>query len=182
MDLYGQPIPVPERRMSAVGKEMHLDLGNGVTATLLHSPGHAPHQISVMLDRSKSLLTADAVGVVYPNMKILIPTTPPPSLDPKLLVETVNRLSQMDPQRLLVPHFGLREDPESVFERTKERMSAWVDEIGAMKKKGLSFDEITNQMVEEVRRELDGGDMPIYAKVLVRTSTMGIAHYLDKNL
>jgi len=182
MELYGKPIPVPESRMTAVGKEMHLDLGDGETATLMHSPGHAPHQISVMLDKPRVLLTADAVGIAYPNMDVLIPTTPPPSFDPKMLVDTVNQLSQLDPHSLLIPHFGVRDDPASIFERTKEGMMDWLEKVGNMKKKGHSLDEIANQMVEDVRSGSGNGEMPIYAKVSVRTSVMGIVHYLDKNL
>lgn len=181
IDLYGTPVPVPRERMTAVGEEMALDLGNGVTATLMHSPGHAPHQISVMLDRQKILLTGDSVGVVYPGMRLLIPTTPPPSLEPKLLTDTVDRLSQLDPRLLLVPHFGAKNDPAFVFESTKDKMAQWVKKIGSMRNEGLSFDEIAERMVSEVTIEAGVGDLPIYAKVLVRTSVMGIHHYLEKN-
>jgi len=181
VDLYGIPVPVPESRMTAVGEEMTLDLGNGMTATLTHSPGHAPHQISVMLEKQRILLTGDAVGVVYPGMKLLIPTTPPPSLDPKVLSDTVDKLSQMDPSLLLVPHFGAKDDPRFMFERTKEKMTDWVRKISTMRNAGLSFDEIAEKMVEDVQTEAGNGELPIYAKVLVRTSTMGIHHYLEKN-
>lgn len=181
IDLYGTPIPVPERRMTAVGEEMALDLGNGITATLMHSPGHAPHQISVLLDRPKILLTGDAVGVVYPGTKVLIPTTPPPSLDPKALSDTIDRLSQLEPSLLLVPHFGVRDDPRFVFESTKEKIAGWVKKVSAMRNEGLSFDEIAEKMLDEVTTEAGNVELPIYAKVTVRTSVMGINHYLEKN-
>jgi glyoxylase-like metal-dependent hydrolase (beta-lactamase superfamily II) len=181
MDLYGPPIPVPEARMTAVGKETHLDLGQGMTATIIHSPGHAPHQISMMLDKQKLLLTADAVGVVYPGMKFLIPTTPPPSLDPKALVDTVNQLEQMDSLALLVPHFGVRTDSEYVFRETKDKMEDWVEAVRKMRQSKLTFDQIVDRMVEEVRAEAGGGDLPIYVQVLTRVSVMGIDHFLGKN-
>ena len=181
IELYGIPLPVPGERMTAVGEEMSLDLGGGTTATLMHAPGHAPHQICVMLDRQKVLLTGDAVGVVYPGMKLLIPTTPPPSLDPRLLSDTVDRLAQMDPSMLLVPHFGAKDDPGFLFDNTKAKMSDWVAKIASMRNKDLGFDQIAESMVAEVAAEAGVGDLPIYAKVLVRTSTMGIHHYLQKN-
>ena len=179
--LYGIPTPVPRERMTAVGEEMSLDLGNGMSATLLHSPGHAPHQISVMLERQKVLLTGDAVGVMYPGTKLLIPTTPPPSLEPSVLLDTVDRLSQLAPRTLLVPHFGAKDDPEFAFESTRRKMEEWIGKIRSMRNAGMGFDEIAESMVADVAAEAGIVELPVYAQLLVRTSTMGIHHYLEKN-
>lgn len=181
MELYGSPDPVPAGRITSVGEEYHVDLGDGMTATLMHSPGHAPHQISVMLDRTKALLTADAVGIVYPGMKALIPTTPPPSFKPDELVATVARLRQMTPSELLVPHYGTRSDVDWVFDRTVELVRGWVEQVKGYWKKGETLDETSERMEAEVRKDSGVGDLPIYAKVSVRTSVMGIRHYLEKN-
>jgi len=181
MDLYGSPQPVPQGRVTAVGKESHLDLGDGLTATLMHSPGHAPHQISVMLDDTKALLTADAVGIVYPGMRSMIPTTPPPSFNPAELVSTVGSLRQTTPSELLVPHFGTRKDVDWVFDKTSELVKAWVDKVKELWKRKASLDEAAEVMQREVEREAGVDDLAIYAKVSVRTSVMGIMHYLDKN-
>ncbi len=181
VDIYGIPVPVPEERMSAVDEEMELDLGDGAKATLMHTPGHAPHQISILLEGQRMLFTGDAVGVLYPGVNFLIPTTPPPSLDPKLLSDTVDRLSQMDPTILLVPHFGAKDNPSFVFESTKEKMDDWVGKIRSMMNAGLDFDTIAETMVKDVTDEARVGELPIYAQVLVRTSAMGIHHYLEKN-
>jgi len=180
MGLYGTPDPISAERITAVGKEAHLDLGDGVTATLIHSPGHAPHQISVLLDGSKTLLTADAVGIVYPDMKALIPTTPPPSFDPAALVATVGALRQTAPSELLVPHFGVRKDVDWVFDRTAELVQLWVDKVKILRKKGMSLDEVSEAMEGDVMRDAGVKDLAIYAKVSVRTSVMGIIRYLER--
>lgn len=181
MGMYGKPDPIPQARITAVGKESHLDLGDGLTATLMHAPGHAPHQISVMLDDTKALLTADAVGIVYPGMKALIPTTPPPSFNPSELVATVGQLRQTTPRELLAPHFGTRKDVEWVFERTTELVMSWVDQVKTMWKQKATLDEVAETMEKTVAEDAGVKDLPIYAKVSVRTSAMGIMHYLDKN-
>jgi len=181
MELYGAPEPVPADRVTAVGKEAHLDLGDGLGATLMHSPGHAPHQISVMLDRTRALMTADAVGIVYPGLKALIPTTPPPSFSPNELVATVGNLRQTTPKELLAPHFGTRNDVDWVFDRTIELAQQWVEEVRALRRRGMSLDEASEVMEGEVLRDSGVGTLPIYAKVSVRASVMGIMHYLDKN-
>lgn len=182
MGLYGSPEPIPLDRMTPVGKELHMDLGEGLTATLIHSPGHAPHQISMMLDGTKNLFTADAVGIVYPGMETLIPTTPPPSFDPNQLVSTVRSLRQLGATRLLTPHFGARTDVDYIFDSTEEKVTRWVKDVGDMKGRGASLDEAAEAMELRVEREAGVSELPIYAKVSIRTSVMGIMHYLSKNV
>lgn len=181
MGLYGLPDPIPAARITAVGREAHIDLGDGLTATLMHAPGHAPHQISVMLDDTKALLTADAVGIVYPGLKALIPTTPPPSFNPPELIATIGQLRQTMPRELLVPHFGARNDVGWVFDRTAELVLEWVNRVKEMWKQKATLDEVAEKMEQTVINEAGVRDLPIYAKISVRTSAMGIMHHLDKN-
>lgn len=181
MELYGLPEPISPERVTPVGKEEHLDLGDGLTATLIHAPGHAPHQISVLLDDTKALLTADAVGIVYPGMKALIPTTPPPSFNPRELVSTIDSLRQIEPAELLVPHFGTRKDVGWVFTRTAELVERWVEQVKEEWKKGKPLDVVAEKMEGEVKKDAGIQDLELYAKVSVRTSVMGIMHYLGKS-
>jgi glyoxylase-like metal-dependent hydrolase (beta-lactamase superfamily II) len=181
MGLYGTPEPIPAERITSVGEESHLDLGDGLTMTLMHSPGHAPHQISALLDETRALFTADAVGIVYPGMKTLIPTTPPPSFRPSELVSTLRSLEQTTPEELLVPHFGTRKDVKWVFENTAQRVEQWVAMVGKLSKDGMGLEEAASAMEGVVRADEKMDDLPIYAKVSVRTSVMGILHYLSKN-
>jgi glyoxylase-like metal-dependent hydrolase (beta-lactamase superfamily II) len=181
MDLYGAPDPIPAERITAVGKETHLDLGGGLSATLIHTPGHAPHQISIVLDQVKAMLTADAVGIVYPGLKALIPTTPPPSFNPTELVATIASIRQARPSELLVPHFGARRDVDWVFDRTIELVQRWVEQVKVLWRKGVSLDDAAGVMEAEIARDAGTTDLPIYAKVSARTSVMGIMHYFEKN-
>jgi glyoxylase-like metal-dependent hydrolase (beta-lactamase superfamily II) len=181
MELYGTPEPISRERITAVGKEASLDLGGGFTATLMHAPGHAPHQISMMLDQTKALMTADAVGIVYPDLKALIPTTPPPSFDPTQLVATVRTLKQTTPSELLVPHFGIRKDVDWVFDQTAELVERWVELVRGLWKKGMSLDQASEVMEKGVLEAAGVRELPIYAVVSVRTSVMGIIRYLEKS-
>jgi len=182
MGLYGSPEPVPQNRILSVGKEMHIDLGDGLTATLMHTPGHAPHQISIALDGGKKLFTADAVGIVYPGVNSLIPTTPPPSLNPDTLVATLHSLRQFGTKTLLIPHFGTRTDVDRVFTDTEEKVTTWVRDVSDMKSRGASLDDATRAMQIRVERESGIADLPTFVKVSIRTSVMGIIHYLSRNV
>jgi glyoxylase-like metal-dependent hydrolase (beta-lactamase superfamily II) len=180
MELYGLPEPIPANRITSFGEEMSLDLGGGMSATLIHTPGHAPHQLSVMLDDPKALLTADAVGITYPDMRTVIPTTPPPSFDPDLLVSTVGRLTQTDPESLLVPH-GERKDVDFVFEDTTAKVKEWVRAAEGMRNAKKGLDEITAEMVARVAAAESVEVLPIYAQISIHTSVMGILRYLERN-
>ena len=114
-------------------------------------------------------------------MKALIPTTPPPSFDPAALVATIAALRQTAPRELLVPHFGSRRDVDWVFDRSAELVLSWVRQVEKMWKDKATLDQVAERMEQVVSADSGTGDLPIHAKVSVRTSAMGIMHYLDRN-
>jgi len=182
MSMYGRPLPVDKEKITAVGEEHFLDLG-GVGLTLIHTPGHAPHQVSVLIEEERMVVTADAVGAVLPAVPAVFPTTPPPSLDPQELSRSVERLIQMDPKRLLAPHYGVRSDVARVFEETQRKTLEWVESGRAMRDRHLTLDEMAEEFSKKVALEarMRVRDLPIPAKVSIRSSAMGILHYLEKS-
>jgi glyoxylase-like metal-dependent hydrolase (beta-lactamase superfamily II) len=181
VQMYGKPMPVDKNKIAAVGAESHVDLGN-VTLTTLHAPGHAPHQISVLLEEEHLLFSADAVGIVFPGFPTLIPTTPPPSLDPVKLAETLEMLRQTDPKMLLVPHFGVRKDVNLVLDRTKEKVDQWVQEVTRLNAMHMAPEQIVEQLRRMITAEtgIRASDIPGYASVPIRTSVLGILTFLKR--
>lgn len=184
MRAYGYPIPVKRDRIISVGNEMLIDLGEGLSLTALHTPGHAPHQISLLVEGQRTLISADAIGIVYPSVPTLIPTTPPPSFDPKQLSLTIDGLAQMDSRSLLAPHYGLRIDVAGVLEATKRKTNSWLLKVTRLKNRGLILDEIVQEMVTDTSSEIgiDPEQLPSYARISIRTSVKGILDYREKNL
>lgn len=181
INAYGLPIPIESDRIIRVSDEMHLDLGDGLAATIVHTPGHAPHQVSIMLEGRGILFTADAVGIVYPKIPVMIPTTPPPSFEPFILSKSVDMLSQMDANLLLVPHFGIREDVNNILEETKRKVESWVSEVSRLRKSGAVLDTIVDELTRRVKVESGLDELPIYAEVSIRVSVLGILHFLNKS-
>jgi glyoxylase-like metal-dependent hydrolase (beta-lactamase superfamily II) len=179
--MYGDPLPIEKGRITAVGDESHIDLG-GATLTTIYAPGHAPHQISVLFEEEHLLLSADAVGMVFPAFPTLVPATPPPSFDPAKLVRTLEALRQTDPKMLLVPHYGTRKDVGLVLDRTREETERWVEDVRRLNDRRMT----PEQIVDETRRKITAetgfplSDFPSYVNVVLRISVLGILGYLKR--
>jgi len=179
--LYGEPIAVDKERIQVVGEESHIDLG-GATLTTLYAPGHAPHQISVVHEEEHLLFSADAVGMVFPSFPTLLPTTPPPSLDPVQLVATLERLRQTDPKFLLVPHYGVRKDTDLVLDRTREKVESWVRTVRALNDKNLAPEQIVDEVRKGIMEEtgMRPVDFPSFVNIMIRLSVLGMLAYVQK--
>jgi len=179
MKIYGTPIPINRNRIVSVGKEHHIDLGEGLSLAILHAPGHAPHQIAIFIEEHKLLLSADTVGITLPNVRTMIPPTPPPSFEPSKLADTIDKLLKLDPRELLVPHYGVRKDARNVLQETKTRTEKWMGEVKSNMKSGLGFEEITDRFVDRISEEagIRRQDLGIFIQRSVRISIMGIIDF-----
>jgi len=180
VQMYGKPLPIDKDKITAVGAESHIDLG-GATLTTLYAPGHAPHQISVLFEEERLLFSADAVGMVFPSFPTLLPTTPPPSLDPVRLVQTLEMLRQTDPKMLLVPHYGVRKDVGMVLDRTKEKTEEWVRDVTKLNNMYLTPEQIVVELKQKITEETGiPPGFPGYVNVMMRASVLGILGYLNR--
>ena len=83
---------------------------------------------------------------------------------------------------LLVPHFGVRSDVSEIFETTKGKTMQWFSMVREMKRRGMGLDAAAREMQKLAAREagVREDQMPAYAKISVRTTVMGMYHYLDR--
>jgi glyoxylase-like metal-dependent hydrolase (beta-lactamase superfamily II) len=178
IEMYGRPLAIVKEKIEAVGEESHIDLG-GASLTTLHSPGHAPHQISILLEEEHLLFSADAVGMVFPSFPTLIPTTPPPSLDPVKLFRSLEMLGQTGARMLLVPHYGVRGDVDPVLEMTKAKTEEWIREVTRLDEMHMTQEGIVDEMRKKLVSEtgIPMGSFPSYVNVPMRASVLGIITY-----
>jgi glyoxylase-like metal-dependent hydrolase (beta-lactamase superfamily II) len=102
--LWGEFEAVPADRMAVLrGGERVFDLD------VLYAPGHASHHV-VYLDRGRGdAYVGDVAGVRIPPSDVVIAPTPPPDIDLEAWEQTLDALSEREPQRLHLTHFGLAE-------------------------------------------------------------------------
>ncbi|MEM3916501.1 MAG: MBL fold metallo-hydrolase [Candidatus Nitrosocaldus sp.] len=189
-DLFGYPIAVDPKNNTITGVntgEEHILSMGSVELRCMTAEGHAPHQIAVYINNGNEpiLITADSVSMLYPDYPCYIPTTPPPAFDAEQAIATAERLSRLNAKMLLMPHFGISTEPDTVFKETVESIGEWVGMIRYLLDEGYAQDAIEVRMIEHVKsKSKDKGngreDEPIPAYVInsIRNSVRGVINYL----
>jgi len=118
--LYGGLTPVPKERIVAVEEGARIDLGGGRFFDVIDAPGHARHQMALVDTDHGRIFTGDALGVRFPGSEIY-PTVPPPDFDIDMALTTLARIDERKATKLLLPHFGPIDDPETAIEVAGER-------------------------------------------------------------
>src|SRR3989454_1371368 len=123
-DEFGTMTPIPADRLHAVKDGETLDLG-GRVLTFLDSPGHAPHELTVLDEKNRSVYTGDAAGLYFPGDEILIPIAPAPAFDLEDNLATFRRLLELKPRALLFSHFGPHDRPKEPIQKQLVQYPAW---------------------------------------------------------
>jgi len=144
--LWGPMRPVPEGRVRAVEGGERLVLG-GMDVRVIHSPGHASHHVSYLL-ADGTLFTGDSAGIRLPASPLTRPALPPPELSLEAWQESVARMREARPGRLLLTHFGEVADADAHLAELPERNRLWAEEVLA----GILAGEDEAALVARVER------------------------------
>jgi glyoxylase-like metal-dependent hydrolase (beta-lactamase superfamily II) len=175
---YTRPEPVDPVRVKPIGDGEVIALGDGVTLRAIWTPGHASHHLSYVVEETGVVLTGDAVGITYPAFPVLIPTTPPTSFDLDSAIESLQKLRNLSPKRLLTPHYGVVPDTLRSIDANIASIRRWVTKIEDMIRVGLSSDKITANLMNEIASP-DVHDLPVYVQISVGLSVLGVMRYLS---
>lgn len=121
---FGTMTPIRADRLVAVRDGMRLDLGKH-ELEFLDSPGHAPHELTVLDRRNGCVYTGDAAGLYFPGDEILMPVAPAPGFDLEQNLRTFERLLSLEPRALLFSHYGPHAKPKEAIERMVALYPAW---------------------------------------------------------
>jgi glyoxylase-like metal-dependent hydrolase (beta-lactamase superfamily II) len=183
MKQYGRPQPIEADRVGAIADEEEIDLGNGLVLRSIWTPGHASHHLSYNLEGKETVFTGDAVGISSHSFLVLIPTTPPTSFNLDAAVESLRRIRQLSPKRLLTPHFGVINHGEDSIDANISSLVSWTAEIAGLLKRGSSIDSIVTTLTEEIARRTTNPTAPLpdYLQLSVRVSVLGAVRYLKSS-
>ena len=171
---FGTMRPIPVDRLVSVHDGMTLDLGKH-ELVFYDSPGHAPHELTILDRRNGCVYTGDAAGLYFPGDEILMPVAPAPAFDLEKNLATFERLLSLQPRALLFSHYGPHTRPKEAIERMMVLYPAW---------SRLVKDRLESAGEDAVLRVMY--DMTVrapkrYAKDFlerrIRTSIIGLADY-----
>ncbi len=139
-DVYGEPKPLNSDRIIATEDMLEVSLGNS-KIKVVHTPGHAPHHQSYVLD-DKVLFSGDSAGV-YKDGKI-IPTTPP-IFDVDKALQSIDRMASISPEKIAFTHFDVGGGEQ--LAKIREKLLSWksiaesCETVEEMHEKLLEVDE-----------------------------------------
>ncbi len=150
--MFGPLIATPSERLITLGERGFVDLGDGRRLDTFHNPGHASHHVALVDSQTGDLYTGDAAGVFVPDTAEVRPATPPPDFDLDLALESLRKMREAGPTRLLFSHFGPVTDVELVFDKSEEELRYWVEQVSQAYHAGMDIEHAI-AMVKEKDKE-----------------------------
>ncbi|GAB4108691.1 MAG: MBL fold metallo-hydrolase [Roseiflexaceae bacterium] len=126
--LWGEFRPTPEDRVTVLGEGDTLRLGRR-TLRVLDAPGHASHHLIYFEEASGAAFVGDNAGVRLPGFDYARPATPPPDINLETWEATLDRLAELDPQVLLLTHFGPSGNPQEHIAAYRASLRRWAEVV-----------------------------------------------------
>lgn len=147
---YGPMINVQESRVKIAYDGATLDIGSGVRLKLISAPGHAPHELCILNESTGELFVGDSFGYYFPSVPFLMPAASPPDFDLEAMIQTIRRLQDLNPDRLMLPHFGPLDEAARTLREATESLKLWRDMVAESVARGEGRQEIFRNMVQFV--------------------------------
>jgi glyoxylase-like metal-dependent hydrolase (beta-lactamase superfamily II) len=101
---FGEMLPIAEERFVLVQDGESIPLGER-ELRVIHTPGHDPNHLCFLDTKSRGLFCGDALGAYFSDIKGRLPSCILGS-DPILILQTIDKLRELDPAILLFSHGG----------------------------------------------------------------------------
>lgn len=171
---YGTMKPIRPECLVSVKDGDTLDLGRH-RLRFLDSPGHAPHELTILDEQNRCLYTGDAAGLYFPGDEILMPIAPAPSFDLEENLATFRRILELEPRALLFSHYGPHLRPKEAIARVATLYPAW-STIVKDKLATAGEDRVLREMFDMTCRNA-GRYSREFLESRIRTSIVGLADY-----
>ena len=125
MDLYGEIIPIPAAKVVPLRDGDSVDLGGGRRLKVIHTPGHAPHHLSLHDPLTKGLFSGEALGVWADEIKVFSPSTPMPDFNLDHSIASVLRLLEYDTETIYFSHYGYTDDVQNTIYKIIGQLICW---------------------------------------------------------
>ena len=155
--LWGETEGVPSRQLKIVGNGEKITIGE-LEVTAWHTPGHAVHHIAWQVDGD--VVTGDVGGIRFPGADHVVPPMPPPDIDVEIWRKSIELLRSLEPERLLLTHFGAFEDPRRHLDELDERLLRWTAIAEKTVAEGGSRDDLGKALLVIEEKEIAAEALP----------------------
>jgi glyoxylase-like metal-dependent hydrolase (beta-lactamase superfamily II) len=133
---YGEPVPVPEERVTTTTDGMVVTLGRR-RLQFMDTPGHARHHNCIWDEVTCGWFTGDTFGIAYPelytpNGPYVVPATAPVQFDHEALHDSIKRLLGKRPALIYLTHYGAVGNPEQLSVQYLAQVDAMVEAARAL--------------------------------------------------
>ncbi len=181
-DVYGEPEPVPQENLIETVDGSEIDLG-GVVVRVVHTPGHASHHQSVLVDigGERILFVGDSAGLYDPSTGGIAPTTPPP-FRYESYIASLQRQVSLKPHRLAFTHIGVARHGTDLLQKHIEQTKLWrrvvEEELGKGNRDPAAILERILE-VDEAARAYVKGQEGEHTKLLLQLSVQGFINDME---
>ena len=147
LDYWKEPEPIPSDRVVSVRDGETLDLG-GPLLRFIATPGHAPHEMAIVEEKSRGLFTGDTVGIYRAAHNILSPASPPPSFDYPSALASLRRLLDTDPSVIMIPHYGYWRNARDLLELNLRVYEGWAGILEKAASDGIGVEKAMRRLLE----------------------------------
>ena len=107
MIMNGEVVPIEEHRVQAIPDGDTIKLSNQQVLRFIDAPGHCSNELCIYESRNGGLFVGDAVGGYMAEHETLMLSTPPPTFDFELYVNTLRSLMKLNTTAIYFSHFGI---------------------------------------------------------------------------
>ena len=154
--LWGEIVPVPEDRCACCGGGERI----GDWGVAVHAGSRVAPRRPTSTSRPGPPSCGDVAGCSIGGGPVLAPT-PPPDIDLEHWRASIALIRELAPERLLVTHFGLAEDPAARFDELLENMARYAElarEVGDA--------EFARAVAEEIERRCPPGEAAAFRQAM----------------
>ena len=145
----------PKDRLHPLKDGETIDLGKGVSYRVIFTPGHAGHHLSFYDENHKTIFAGEGLGIYFHEHDVYFPSTPPPEFDLSLAVQSIEKLEQLDCNKIYLSHFGPAADAKHALQRSKELLIGWGRAVGNAMKKKDDKEYIFGELLKEAMHCID---------------------------
>jgi len=190
-ELFDPIYPIDKDRLLVKDEGDTLEIGPVCTLKFYSTPGHAKHHFSIYDPVSNGMFTGDTVGIRYEQLvedgiDLFLPSTSPNHFNPSDMHDSINRIADMNLDRIYFGHFGMTESPKGTLKQVSNWLDIFMEIAEEVAAEDESYDVLSERLFGRVRTYLRDQDVPDEHKAYIlinldmQVSSLGIIDYFKK--